>query len=98
MHRTAAQLALIATAALLCSAPALAYIGPGAGITLLGALWAVVVAIGLAIGAVVLWPFRVLLRRRRKNAASRTDSVGGTRESHTDKVRAEQMPPANKSS
>ncbi len=47
---------------------AFAYIGPGAGITLLGALWGVLVAIGLAIGAVVYWPVKVLLRRRRRRA------------------------------
>ena len=49
--------------------PAAAYIGPGAGITMLGALWGVVVAVFLAIGAVLFWPIRILLRKRRKNAA-----------------------------
>ena len=50
------------------STPALAYIGPGAGITMLGALWGVVVALALALGAVVFWPVRVLLRRRKRPA------------------------------
>jgi hypothetical protein len=54
-------LALLAT-------PALAYIGPGAGITMLSALWGVVVAIVLALAAILLWPMRMLLRRRRKAA------------------------------
>ena len=46
-------------------APALAYIGPGAGITILGALWGVVVAIVLALVAVLVWPVRILFRRSR---------------------------------
>jgi len=44
----------------------MAYIGPGAGITMLGALWGVIVAVFLAIGAVLFWPIRILLRRTRK--------------------------------
>jgi hypothetical protein len=53
---------------LLAPVPALAYIGPGAGITMLGALWGVVVAIALAIGAVLFWPIRALMRRRKPAA------------------------------
>ena len=49
--------------------PAAAYIGPGAGITMLGALWGVIVAVALALGAVLFWPIRILLRKRRKAAA-----------------------------
>lgn len=58
----------IALALALSTAPALAYIGPGAGITMLGALWGVLVAIVLAVGAVLYWPIKVLLRRRRRSA------------------------------
>jgi hypothetical protein len=50
----------------LLATPALAYIGPGAGISVLGALWGVIVAVVLAIGAVLMWPLRILFRRRRK--------------------------------
>jgi hypothetical protein len=53
----------------LFATPAFAYIGPGAGITVLGALWGVVVAVVLALAAVVLWPLRLLLRRRRHKPA-----------------------------
>ena len=34
---------------------------------MLGALWGVVVAVALAVGAVLFWPIRVLLRKRRKS-------------------------------
>ncbi len=52
------------------SAPAMAYIGPGAGITMLGALWGVIVAVVLALGAVLFWPIRALLRRRKAGPAA----------------------------
>ena len=54
----------IALALSLFATPAFAYIGPGAGITVLGALWGVVVAVVLAVAAVLLWPVRALFRRR----------------------------------
>jgi hypothetical protein len=50
----------------LIATPAFAYIGPGAGITVLGALWGVIVAVVLALAAIVLWPLRALFRRRRR--------------------------------
>lgn len=83
-----AMLSLILPAALLfsfCDA-ALAYIGPGAGITLMGALWGVIVAIALAIGAVLFWPFRILMRRYRnrnnKTAPEKTAAPVATNDTH----------------
>ena len=52
---------------LLLPAAAMAYVGPGAGITLLGALLAVIVAVVFMVGGLLAWPFRAFLRRR-KNA------------------------------
>lgn len=52
--------------------PAHAYVGPGAGLSLLGALWGLVVAVGAALGFVLLWPLRRALRRRRATAAPGT--------------------------
>lgn len=48
------------------SAPLLAYVGPGVGLTLLAALWAVILAILSAIGAILYWPIRSFLRKRRQ--------------------------------
>jgi hypothetical protein len=45
--------------------PAFAYVGPGAGVTLLGALGGLAVVVVLAIGSILLWPLRALMRRRR---------------------------------
>ena len=42
-----------------------AYVGPGAGISFLGALWAVIVAIFLAVGGFLAWPIRAMMRKRK---------------------------------
>lgn len=51
---------------------AFAYVGPGAGLSLLGALWGLVAAVGTAIAFIVAWPIRRLLRRTRH---SKTDAA-----------------------
>ena len=44
---------------------ALAYVGPGAEITMIGSLLAVLFAVLLAIFGIIFWPLRALLRKRR---------------------------------
>lgn len=56
--------------ALLLAAPAQAYVGPGAGLSLLGALWAVVVAVFAALFFVVMWPLRRMMKRRQAAQAT----------------------------
>jgi hypothetical protein len=51
------------------STPALAYVGPGAGITMIGALWAVIAGIVLALAGIMIWPIRAYLRRRKQATA-----------------------------
>lgn len=65
-------LALAALATGLCwpVATAHAYVGPGAGLTVLGALWAVIAALLLAFLAIVRWPLRYLLRKLRGGKGS----------------------------
>ena len=61
---------------LLVSISAEAYIGPGAGLSVLGSLWAVLVGIVLALLAILSWPIRVLWRRLRgRKAASDRNEV-----------------------
>jgi hypothetical protein len=55
---------------------AMAYVGPGAGITLIGALWAVIVAFVFMVGGLVIWPLRALLRWRRNARAKSTTENG----------------------
>ena len=60
---------LIAAAALLLTSDAaFAYVGPGAGLTMIGALWAVILAVFMALFFVVAWPVRRMLRRARHKA------------------------------
>ena len=57
---------------LLAAVPAAAYVGPGAGLSLLGALWAVVATIAAALFFLLMWPLRRLIRRRAGNGAPPT--------------------------
>ena len=62
-------LAVLAAAVLTLSAlPALAYVGPGAGLSLLGAFWGLLVAVLAALAFVVLYPIRRLVRARKRPA------------------------------
>lgn len=71
---------LIALVTLAVSPAALAYIGPGAGMTLIGSLLSVIGAILLAVVAVLAWPIRKMLKRRKaaKAAAESADTGNGT--------------------
>lgn len=57
--------ALLLSVVLLAPDSALAYVGPGAGLSLLGALWALLAAVGAAVFFLAAWPVRRMLRRRR---------------------------------
>lgn len=46
-----------------------AYVGPGAGLSLIGALWGLLAAVLAALAFIVLWPFRKMLKGRRDKAA-----------------------------
>ncbi len=53
------------------AAPALAYVGPGAGLTLLGALWGLIAAVVMSVGFIILWPFRRLVFGHRRKPGSK---------------------------
>lgn len=66
----------------LAAQPALAYIGPGAGVSLFGAAFGLIAAVASAIGFVLLWPIRAMLKKRRaaaqaKNADNAQGAAGG---------------------
>lgn len=50
--------------------PALAYIGPGAGISVLGSLLSILATIFVAIGAIIFWPLRKFMKRRKARRES----------------------------
>ena len=68
--RRAALLAIGTSAAALAASPAFAYVGPGAGLTLLGALWGLIAAVVLCVGFILLWPLRRLMRRNKQVCAT----------------------------
>jgi len=68
--RRAVLLAIGTSAAVLAALPAFAYVGPGAGLTLLGALWGLIVAVVLSVGFILLWPLRRLMRRNKQVCAT----------------------------
>lgn len=51
-----------------------AYVGPGAGLSLLTALWGLVAAIGVAVFFFIMWPIR---RMQRRKAANQSSSAAG---------------------
>lgn len=59
---------------------AAAYVGPGAGLSLLGAVWALLAAVFAALGFVILWPLRRYLK---KNRADKTAKDAQQREAKT---------------
>ena len=62
-----AKLASLAcTGLLLLPLTAGAYVGPGAGLSLLGALWALIVAVAAAVIFLFAWPIRRMRRRKRE--------------------------------
>lgn len=62
--------AWIAVGALLVSSAAEAYVGPGIGVGVVGAILGAVVAIVLAFAGIVWYPIKRLLKRRRPEAAN----------------------------
>lgn len=74
---------IVAAAALALAfpAPAFAYIGPGAGLSLLGALWGLIAAVGVALAFVLAWPVRKMLRKRRERKG--VDGAAAERDAET---------------
>lgn len=59
-------------ATLLAAGPALAYLGPGAGLGMLGSLFAVIGAVLLALFGLLILPVRMILKKRRRQATPPT--------------------------
>jgi hypothetical protein len=57
---------LVFLLALLAATPAFAYMGPGAGLGMIGSLVAVVGAVLVAVFGVLVLPIRILMKKRRK--------------------------------
>lgn len=74
--------AFVSVFAAVLSETAFAYVGPGAGLSLIGALWGLLVAIIAALGFIILWPMR---RMRRQRAMARRTSEDEFNRNHKDR-------------
>lgn len=57
---------------------ALAYVGPGAGISMLGALWGLIVGVVVAVGVILFWPIRLMIRKMKANKAGAEEVPAAT--------------------
>lgn len=57
----------LATAGTLFAVTAEAYVGPGAGISVLGALWGLIIGVVMAVGVILFWPIRMMIRKAKAN-------------------------------
>lgn len=55
-----------------------AYVGPGAGLSLLAALWGLVVAIGVAVFFFIMWPIRRMRRRKAAEQIAASEASSGS--------------------
>jgi hypothetical protein len=70
MMRKQALLLSFLVGALLTAGPAAAYMGPGAGLGMLGSVVAVIGAVLIAVLGIVILPVRMILKKRRKAATN----------------------------
>lgn len=65
---------------LLTAGAAHAYIGPGAGISVLGSLLGILTTVLVAIGAILMWPLRTYLKRRKARREAAAAETGRQQE------------------
>jgi hypothetical protein len=65
----------LTAAAILFTGTAAAYVGPGAGISVLGALWGLIIGVVMAVGVILFWPIRMMIRKMKANKAVAADSA-----------------------
>ena len=66
---------ILAGLSLLFSGTAMAYVGPGAGISVLGSVLGILATIFVAIGAIVFWPIRKFLKRKKAARGSADEAT-----------------------
>ncbi|MCH8209584.1 MAG: hypothetical protein IIA62_11125 [Nitrospinae bacterium] len=58
-------------------APSFAYVGPGPGITALGALWALIATVVITLVGLLIWPIRALMKRKKQSGVPVEESESG---------------------
>jgi uncharacterized protein (DUF2062 family) len=66
--------AIFGLSTLFSAGPAAAYLGPGAGLGMIGSLIAVIIVALVVILGLVIYPVRMLRKRRRKATAANSES------------------------
>ena len=63
-----------------------AYVGPGAGMSVLGSLLSILATIFVAIGAIIIWPLRKFMKRRkaRRNSLANAEPADAGSDSTRD--------------
>ena len=69
---------MTAIAGVLLPGLAAAYVGPGAGISMLGALWGLIVGVVMAVGVILFWPIRIMIRKAKAKKAGAADASAET--------------------
>ena len=69
-----------ATTLALYAGPAAAYVGPGAGISMLGALWGLIVGVVMAVAVILFWPIRMMIRRAKANKETANEAQADANE------------------
>lgn len=68
--RTLATISTVLIITALTSVPALAYVGPGVGLGVIGAIFASIAAFFMMLAGLVWYPVKVALRKRREKRAA----------------------------
>jgi len=68
----------VALACALIPGLASAYVGPGAGISMLGALWGLIIGVVMAIGVILFWPIRMMIRKAKANKEPTENAISAT--------------------
>jgi hypothetical protein len=80
MEKTSSTRFAMALAACVFAPAAVAYVGPGAGLGVLGAMLAILTAVLATVVGLIVWPVRMIMRRRRRNAETRDSAADSAHE------------------
>jgi hypothetical protein len=93
--RTLATLSAVSAISLLTISPALAYVGPGVGLGVIGAIFGSIAAFFMVLAGLVWYPVKIMLRKRREkkeavaSAATQSTTTQATTSQASDTPSAE---------
>jgi hypothetical protein len=69
---------------LLSPSAAMAYVGPGAGLTMLGSLWGLILAVVFIVFGLLILPIKIMRNKMKKNKAAEEQEKGAEGEGDED--------------